>query len=227
MSMKVRIPFVRKHIGRFLFLLICLVSFLVLRPFLEGYVRVKLLMDIFITFLLVSGAYAVSQKRVTFIIALCLVTPAVLVQWSSYLLPQDFLNMMTRLFSLIFFVYVAVVILNYLFHEEKVTSDVIYGAICVYLLIGLAWGIGYSLLEIYRPSSFELGNIPKANVTRLFYFSYTTMTTLGYGDITPLSPPAQFLSVMEALTGQLYLAIIIARLVGMHISQSLTASDKN
>lgn len=227
MTGKVRIPFTRKHIGRFLFLLICLISLFVLRPFLEGYVRIKLLMDIFISSLLISGAYAVSQKRMTFIIGLSIAMLTLLLQWSSYMLHQDFLRVMARLFSLIFFTYVAVVILNYLFQEKKVTSDVIFGAICVYFLIGLVWGLGYSLLEIYHPFSFEFGKIPKAHVTRLIYFSYVTMTTLGYGDIKPLSSQAQFLSVLEAMTGQLYLAVIIARLVGMHISQSLTASDRN
>jgi len=225
MTRKVRIPFVRKYIGRFLFLLICLVSLFVLRPFLEGYVRVKLLMDIFITFLMISGAYAVSQKRTTFVIALILAIPAVLIQWSSYMLSLSFLEVLARFFSSMFFAYIAVVILNYLFREKKVTADVIYGAICVYLLIGLVWGAGYSFLEIYHPASFELGKFSDADLTQFIYFSYVTMTTLGYGDITPLSSPAQFLSVLEAMTGQLYLAIIIARLVGMHISQSITAPD--
>ena len=227
MTMKIRIPFIRKHIGRFLFLLICLISLFVLRPFLEGYIRVRLLMDISITFLLISGAYAVSQKRATFVIGLSIAIPAVLIQWSSYMLALGFLEVIAKLFSSIFFAYVAVVILNYLFREKKVTADVIYGAVCVYLLIGLVWGAGYSFLELYQPASFELGKFSDADLTRFIYFSYVTMTTLGYGDITPLSSPAQFLSLLEAITGQLYLAVIIARLVGMHITQSITAPGGN
>ncbi len=225
--MKVKIPFTRKYVGRFLFLLICLVSLFVLRPFLEGYVRLKLLMDIFITFLLISGACAVSRNRMTFIIGLSLAVPAVLVQWASYLLTQNLPVMAARLFNLIFFAYVAVVILNYVFKEKKVTPDLIYGAICVYFLIGLVWGMGYSLLEFYHPVSFDFGDTTHPDMTQFIYFSYVTMTTLGYGDITPLSSPAQYLALLEAITGQLYVAVIIARLVGIHISQSLTAAGEN
>ena len=225
MSKEVRIPFTRKYIGRFLFLLICLVSLFVLRPFLEGSIGVRLLMDIFITFLLISGACAISQKRTTFIVGLILAIPALLIQWASHMLPFSFLEVLAGLFSALFLAYVAVVILNYLFREKKVAPDVIYGAICVYLLIGLVWATGYSFLEIYDPGAFELGKIPVADPSRFVYYSYVTMTTLGYGDITPLSSPAQFLSVLEAITGQLYLAVIIARLMGLHISHSLSVPD--
>jgi hypothetical protein len=109
--------------------------------------------------------------------------------------------------------------------------DKIYGAVCIYLLLGLLWGYAYTILEIARPGSFSFSgqNSPRALVEQsdyrdlereLNYYSYVTLTTLGYGEITPLTGRARQLAWMEAMLGQLFIAITIARLVGTHIASS-------
>ena len=95
----------------------------------------------------------------------------------------------------------------------------IMGAICVYFLIGLIWADVFFILETLQPGSFQIPPEQVGQAT-LDYFSYVTLTTLGYGDITPISAPARSLSLLEAMMGQLYLAVLIARLVGIHIAQS-------
>jgi hypothetical protein len=115
--------------------------------------------------------------------------------------------------------------------SRRVNMDVVFGACCVYLLIGLIWAALYALLEAAVPGSFDLGSLPgDAGVApsadsaqaRLTYFSFITMTTVGYGDVTPLTAPARSLSMLQGLVGQLYLAIVIARLVGLEISTRMS-----
>jgi hypothetical protein len=94
------------------------------------------------------------------------------------------------------------------------------GAICIYLLLGVIWGTIYILLELLSPGSFH--GLDAESQTRhssqLFYFSFVTITTLGYGDITPELPLVRTLTYLEAIVGQMYIAVLIAGLVGSHIA---------
>ncbi|MHC4239302.1 MAG: potassium channel family protein [Planctomycetota bacterium] len=103
-----------------------------------------------------------------------------------------------------------------MFRAHRVTPDMIVGGICIYLLIGILWNVLFELVLIWYPDAIAL-----REGASLFYFSFTTLTTLGYGDIVPVSKFAQVLANMEAITGQVYLAIFIARLVGLHIAHEL------
>jgi len=103
-----------------------------------------------------------------------------------------------------------------------VSLETIYGAIVVYILIGLMWAFLYSLTEFIHPHSFTFATeLALDHKKSLFYFSFVTLTTLGYGDIAPLSGPAKSLAMLEAIAGQMYIAVLIARLVGTHISQGI------
>jgi len=113
-------------------------------------------------------------------------------------------------------------ILAYVLHSGRVTSDKIFAAICVYLLLGFVWTYVYALLDDMQPGSFadstETGRTDDvAHVTQLRYLSFATLTTLGYGDILPRSSTARTMAVLEAVMGQIYLAVLVARLVGLHI----------
>ena len=94
------------------------------------------------------------------------------------------------------------------------------GAICVYMLIALAWAICYTLIALYSEGAFTglSGNKFNAVWPEFIYFSFVTMTTLGYGDIAPIAPLAQALAYLEAVVGQMYIAILIAGLVGAHLT---------
>ncbi|MHC4624809.1 MAG: potassium channel family protein [Planctomycetota bacterium] len=109
-----------------------------------------------------------------------------------------------------------VVLMRNMFRTHRVTPNMIVGGICIYLLIGVLWTVLYRLLLTWNTDAIAL----REGVS-LFYFSFTTLTTLGYGDIVPASKLAQDLAIMEAITGQVYLAIFIARLVGLHIAHEL------
>ncbi|WP_320172953.1 ion channel [Maridesulfovibrio sp.] len=111
---------------------------------------------------------------------------------------------------------------NFMWRQKRVTRDLISGAICIYMLAGLAWSDAYSLCEIFRTGSFsgiELRDNVFAIRGALTYFSYVTMLTVGYGDILPVSFMARSLTILQGLFGQMYLAVFIAGILGAFLSQ--------
>ena len=128
-------------------------------------------------------------------------------------------------------VFFSVTILGHVLRSGRITADKIFAAICVYMLIGYAWAFAYALLDEMQPGSFAvLAETPRpdyaAQVMQLRYFSFTTLTTVGYGDILPRSPATRTMAVLEAVMGQIYLTVLVARLVGLHIVQASSAHSR-
>ena len=165
--------------------------------------------------------YAASQSKRLFYVGLLIALPALATKWLSYFVKLPFSGLVGEIFAALFFTFMVVLVLNYLIKEKEITADVIAGAICGYLLIGLMWSNLFSVLEILQPGSFEIPDDASAEPSHFTYYSYVTLTTLGFGDITPTTDQARSLSVLEAIAGPIYLAILVARLVGMSISQSI------
>ena len=124
-------------------------------------------------------------------------------------------------------------ILRAIFTQGSVSLDSIFGAICAYLLLGMAWGRLFGI-EVLQPGSFQatgkMADALKSTEARgpvLDYYSFVTMTTVGYGDITPVSPPARTLAWLEAMMGQFYIAVLVAALVGIRLSQGMVKRDGN
>jgi len=119
-----------------------------------------------------------------------------------------------------FLVLLAFAIVFDIFRSGDVTTDTISGAACLYLLIGIVWGEAYSLQEHLWPGSFHFSlSKPMGhtiNSSSFTYFSFITLTTIGYGDITPVSRGAKLLVMMEAILGQLYIAIFLARIIASY-----------
>ena len=219
MQKDIHLPFTRLRIGRFLFLLISITLFFTLRPFLEGFIGIGVLVDIFATLILLSGIYAASSNKCIYHLALLVAFPALIANWSNYFLKVSSLFLASKIFGGLFYAFMVVVILNYLFKEKQITADTIAGAICAYFLIGLMWSSVFAILELAQPGSFEM---PQGLESFSFtYYSYVTLTTLGYGDITPITTQARSFSLLEAITGQIYLATLVARLVSINILQSM------
>lgn len=113
---------------------------------------------------------------------------------------------------IVFYVFTLIHVLAYVLRGVEITRDKLYGAISVYLLVGLAWAAAYALLQAVAPGSFTSAS----DKPDLIFFSFVTLTTLGYGDITPVTGPARSLALLEAVTGVLYLAVLVARLVSAY-----------
>jgi len=212
----------------FLGLLLCLVSILAIAPFFYGVPAAPVIIRIFFTGILIFSVYTFSKKKKALVISSILVIPAFVFNWVSEFSPTPSFLIIKDCANILFFGYVIFVILLKIFQTKEITADLIYGSVCIYLLIGLEWAFIFSLLENIHPGSFD---IPASNfestlttdsgsntISLFLYYSYITLTTLGYGDITPISPPAQSISSLEAITGQFYLTILVARLVGLHLT---------
>lgn len=123
--------------------------------------------------------------------------------------------------AVVFLAYAVVSILAYVYRAHRVDTNLIMGSLCVYILLAVIWGELYGLLETLQPGSLMLDNVGDGRGTRavLQYFSFVTITTVGYGDIYPASPLARATAATEAILGQLYLVVLVARLVGLHTAQ--------
>jgi hypothetical protein len=213
--------------SKFLFLLISLLLLFFFYPFFQKIPIGVRVLDIVFLVILLSGMYALSKNRNIFIICVILALAGFGATVLNYTLKTVYLQYMAVLTYGAFFTLLAAVILSYIIREKRVTSDTIYGSICGYLLLGIVWTMLFSIVEVIEPGSFLSGGKPLIDYqgdtvnrqifSSFIYYSFVTLTTLGYGDITPVSPPARALSSLEAVTGQLYIAVLIARLVGMHI----------
>jgi len=213
-----------KHqIGRFQFLLWSLMMIIGLRPLLSvwiaGYIWADVFTDIFFVCALMSGLYAVSGQTKRLRFALLLAGVIIILIPLHYTLKIQALDRLQLALSAVFLVQMLVMIWIHIVNEEDVTSDLIMAAACAYILLGLVWANAYYFVEILHPDSFKASENMGDDIWNFYYYSFVTLTTVGYGDITALTKPARALSILEAITGQLYLAIMISRLVGLHASQ--------
>ncbi len=122
------------------------------------------------------------------------------------------------LFGTAFMIYASVVILRSVISAAKVTIETLYGAVAAYVLLGITWGDLYFLVETIWPSSFTSPIMPGTQITgpNFIFFSFVTLTTIGYGDIVPASAMAKSFVIVEAVTGIMYPAVMIARLIALH-----------
>lgn len=215
---------------RFLYLLLFLMILIFMGPFISDHERGFTLYDGLSTGVLVLGAYSASGKKSSLLIALAIFVPAVALVWLDHFDPSTSYALPRSILSILFFTYIGGTILAHVLKAERVTFDKICAALCSYLLIGVIFAFLYSLLEFLDPGTFLAGGevihqgdhraFRGAGLGQAIYFSFTTLTTLGYGDIVGATPVAKNLSVLEALIGQIYLVVLVARLVGMEIAHS-------
>jgi hypothetical protein len=111
-------------------------------------------------------------------------------------------------------------ILVFIFRSEGINREIIYAAILLYLLAALMWAFVYTVIELVDPASFNIDlSRPQDYLLEFQYFSFVTITTLGYGDITPVTEVVKAITALEAVVGQLYLVVAVAWLVGMYVSK--------
>jgi hypothetical protein len=212
------------------FLLVSLfVLIFVLYPLVEPYTTTHYLLDILSFLVLISGAYAVSDRRGLLLLCIGLAALTLALQILLYVSPSHFLLSLRVASMMLFLCVVSGAVLYRVLRGGRVTVHRVWGAVAVYLMMGLIWVSAYKLVFIHDPTSFDLGWSPDAAIEpaqiqtevtgRLIYFSFVTMSTLGYGDITPKSEAAGNLAILQALTGQIYLAVILARIVSLLVTR--------
>lgn len=205
---------------RFLILLLTIFLYIVLPPFLEHIFDTFIFIDFFTTAVLIATVFALNQNTRYIITSSLLAAPLILAIWLARYTDNTVVTPIGLFFGILFFLYIAFHILKIIFRSEFVTLEVIVAAVTVYLMLGIIGSISFGFLESIYPGSFSFHTINGRIVPySIIFFSFVTLTTLGYGDIVPLTPMAQSLTLVEALVGQIYLVVLIAWLVGMHISE--------
>ncbi len=179
--------------------------------------------------ILLAGVHSVGAGRHRWpFLVLTVVTLAV--RWGEHLSGVGYLDVGALSITVAWLVYAVSIIIGNLFQRRDVTIDTILGAIVAYLLVAVAFTLVFEIVELRHPGSFS--GIPD-NATdhrtelgsAMMYFSLVSITTMGYGDIVPVSGVARPLAVLEGVFGQLYLAVMIARLVGLHLVRSQKEDD--
>lgn len=203
-------------------LLIALLGLWLVSPLMDFLHAQQFSSAFFISVTMIAACYAMSDQGKSFVLVVVLGIALGVMVWID--LPGRegmWGDVATQTVALVFFGVVAYELLvDILSKESKVDSNLIAGAIAVYLLIGVCFSFVYELTFTLNPESFK-GVGGSASVHTTFtYFSFVTMTTLGYGDITPLTKIGGTFATLQAIIGQLYLTVLVARLVGMHISQA-------
>jgi len=188
-----------------------------------------LVIDLWLAFTLLSGIFAIGWRRKTARVVALLAVVLLVLRGLGFAGGEGATGLIVDAALTIFLLStLGLMVLWQIFREGPITRQRVQGSIIIYLLLGLIWAEGYMLAALLNPNSFtgNLGTGPNAVLARWTYFSFVTLTTVGYGDITPVSLVTRPLANIEALIGQLYPAILIARLVSMEITARQTNNTK-
>lgn len=213
----------------YIILLICFLLMLALFPFFNQTLISQMLFNIFFSLILVAALYTASETKVRFVIGLSFLIPSLVTRWVTYFSDHSFGIILNMVATLIFLCFIIFFLSRSVFSARKISINMIYGTTCIYIVLGVAWGELFALIDFFNPEAFS--GIPAHSLIQgslthltfrfenLLYYSFVTLTTLGYGDITPLFPGVKFLSILEAITGQIYIATSIARAVGLYLAR--------
>jgi hypothetical protein len=201
-------------------LLIALVVLLVSAPFVEELEGGHFILSLLFSLVLIAAVFAVANRKRSLVIALVLAIPAITARWINQLRPDLVHPTVFLVCALVLLAFVIGHLLYFVLHAPVVNVEVLCASIAAYLMLGLTWTVAYWLVDQLTPGGAFSFNTTRGahsmNGFTGFYFSFITLSTVGYGDITPISQAARWLAAMEAMTGLLYVAVLIARLVSLY-----------
>lgn len=210
-------------LGPCTYLLLLLIGMILVFPFLEEGLFPRMLLGILFSSVLLVGAFAAPQSRRSLIFKVGLALLGIGLQWTalwtSNLILLDLAGMTYALSLLVSISGV----LRYVLRRGQITADKLHGALAGYIMLAFAWSFLYAQLEMTVPGAFgptRLDFTQTGTFFKLIYFSFTTLTTTGYGDIVPLTNHARSLVMIEEFTGVFYVGVLIARLAGLYPSPS-------
>jgi voltage-gated potassium channel len=203
--------------GSHVIFLVVLTLFIVATPFVATLPGGELLNTGLLTLVLTAGLLVIQAHRGTLVLATALLVPGVAAKWINYYRPELMPAAVYLAFGMLFLALVAVQFLRFILRAPRVTGQVLEAGISTYLVFGLLWTMAYMLVGRLIPGAFAFAAPDQSmNAANALYYSFVTLTTMGYGDILPVSRAARMLAILEATTGVLYMSVLIARLVGMY-----------
>jgi hypothetical protein len=203
--------------GRCFYLFVTMLVLVALAPFVEAHRGGLLIRYVISSLVMVAAASAVGRSIVSFLVVLALAAPALALRWLALQTGEaSYVDLALRLDAGVYAATIAL-LLRYVFDREVVTSDRLWGAAAAYLMIGVLWSFLYTIIDRIEIQAFAIrgANAP-LQLMDLLYFSFGTLTTTGFGDILALSDLARTAVMLEGIVGQLFIAILIARLVGVY-----------
>src|ERR1043165_9785882 len=209
-------------------LLVALAALLICAPFVEELEGGRLILSGLFSLVLLAAVVAVAGRKRTLIIALVLAATAITARWINYFRPDLIHAAVFLVCALLLLAFVIGHLLYFVLRAPVVNVEVLCASIAAYLMLGLMWTVAYWLVDQLRPGgafSFNTNRGAQSmNGFTGFYFSFITLSTVGYGDIPPVSQAARWLAALEAMTGLLYVAVLIARLVSVYSTTKLDES---
>ena len=230
MPRRLHLSFLDYHSGKYFYLLLLLLIWLIGYPLVADFPIARIAFSVLLTLTLLASVYAVSQKGHVVRTGLVLAILTFIFEWSAFKFQFWWLEFATVVLFFLFSAYITGMIVIHVVRQRRVTTDEIFAAISAYLMIGMTGALLFVLIDLVVPGSLTISSSlvtggPEVIFQRdefgiYLYYSFVTLTTLGYGDINPVSTLARVFSYLIAVTGQIYLTVLIAWLVGLYISQS-------
>ena len=210
---------------RFLILMVLIMSLLIIGPLLEPFVAVSNVIDVFMTAIVICMLYIITNRKQLLYFGGVLASIMILTMWLDNFFEHDIFSTASMICGILLTIVVTKNTLMFIIKSETITREVVYAAMLLYILIAQLWAMVYMLLYLIEPATFNLPG-GQGNLLEFEYYSFVTLTTLGFGDITPQTNVAKMFSVLEAVVGQLYLVVVIAWFVGMGIARRSQNSGK-
>jgi hypothetical protein len=189
----------------------------------------RILQDLFLSLILTIGVILATGRPRAFPLVTLVALAAITLRWAGWLAPTHLTLAIRDATTVVAVALISMTVAMNVFGPGKVTLDRIDGAIALYILLGVLWAQAYQLISSIVPRAFYSASLHTDSLDRSIwiYFSFVTLTTAGYGDILPVAPQARSLTNLEALIGQLYPAIVLARLVSLHLAGSDSGASKS
>lgn len=226
----------RRTLGTFTYLLGSLLALLIVAAFIGSDRASVTVFCLLVAAVLLTAVVSTCRRHRTLGVGLALVVPILVLNVTGYVTGSLTVFVIHNVMVIAFFAFVSYHLLCAVLDEREVTMDTIVGAVCLYLLAGLFWTYLYSTIILLSPAAFQLTTtvdpistspFGRAGFQQLVYLSFVTMTTLGYGDITPVSAPARTAGYLQAIFGQFFLAVLVARLVALYIAKVTAQRQDN
>jgi len=217
----------RVFFQRCFYLFVVLLALVAGAPLVEPTPTSQLALAIVHLLVVVAAVAAVGRTVGSFAVAVLLAAPTLGFHWLAWRTgaPQHYALWWG--FGTALYLATLSYLLRYVFHRDVMTADKLWGAAAAYLMIGVLWAYLYTLVEHFYPMSFAVGGAPTdLAMPEFVYFSFTVLTSTGFGDVTPLSRQARSLCVIEQITGALFVAILIARLAGVYPPRGREAGER-
>ena len=213
--------------NRFAILFTLLFCVLLIPPYFENSVWILEFWRVLFTLVLLWALYSIAGTRRVIILAVVILIPTIGSTWLAEPGKEKYLAYLDNLTNILYFGLICTFLAKYILSTRRVTLEIIFASMCLYIILAILWAAIYTNLELYYGAAFSFNGqgaaeagIGHDNLYRnMIYYSFVTLSTLGYGDILPIHPVALNWAGLEAMIGQFYIAIVMARLVSMHTVQ--------